>query len=79
MQLSYIDVIALQKTLNHFTLLELVLYIFKNGITKDIMRIRNQEVFAIMKDKMGKFNEDEELRLAVINRQLNIMARQGEK
>ena len=42
------------------------------------MGLPEQEVVKIMKEKMDRFNEDEELRLAAYNRELNIMAHEGE-
>lgn len=77
-QLPMIDIIVKQKGIENLSELELVLYIFKNGIDNDIMGLPEQRVVKIMKDKMERFNEDEELRLAAYNRQLNIMAHEGE-
>ena len=78
-QIPMIDVIVREKGIENLTPLELAIYIFKNGIDNDIMKVKEQEVVKIMKEKMDKFNEDEELRLAAYNRQLNIMAHEQEK
>ena len=78
-QIPMIDVIVKQKGIEGLTALEAVIYVFKNGMDSDIMRLKNQEVIKIMKEKMDKFNEDVELRLAAYNRQLNVMAHVGEK
>ncbi len=78
-QLPMIDIIVKQKGIENLSELELVLYIFKNGIDNDIMGLPEQRVVKIMKDKMDRFNENEELRLAAYNRELNIMAHEGEK
>src|SRR5699024_4468696 len=58
--------------------LELALYIFANGITDDIMGLEKMKVIGIMKDKMERFNQDEELRMAAYNRELNIQAKNSE-
>ena len=77
-QLPMIDIIVKQKGIENLSELELALYIFKNGMDDDIMGLPEQEVVKIMKEKMDRFNEDEELRLAAYNRELNIMAHEGE-
>lgn len=78
-QLPMIDIIVQQKGIENLSEFELVLYIFKNGIDDDIMRLAKHKVVEIMKDKMEKFNEDEELRLAAFNRELNKIAHESEK
>ena len=77
-QLPYINVIEEYKGLDKFNELELALYIFANGITDDIMGLEKMKVIGIMKDKMERFNQDEELRLAAYNRELNIQAKNSE-
>lgn len=74
-----IDVIVREKGIENLTPLELAIYIFKNGIDDAIIKVKDQEVVKITKEKMDRFNEDEELRLAAYNRELNIMAHEGEK
>ena len=76
-QLPYINVIEEYKGLDKFNELELALYIFANGITDDIMGLEKMKVIGIMKDKMERFNQDEELRLAAYNRELNIQAKKN--
>ena len=77
-QLPYINVIKQYQGLDKFNELELAIYIFANGITDDIMGLEKMKVIGIMKDKMERFNQDEELRLAAYNRELNIQAKNSE-
>ena len=77
-QLPYINVIEEYKGLDKFSELELAIYIFANGITDDIMGLEKMKVIGIMKDKMERFNQDEELKLAAYNRELNIQAKNSE-
>ena len=42
------------------------------------MGLEKMKVIGIMKDKMERFNQDEELRLAAYNRELNIQAKNSE-
>ena len=77
-QVPYINVIKQYKKLDEFSELELAIYIFANGITDDIMKLKESKVIGIMKDKMERFNQDDELRLAAYNRELNIYAHEME-
>ena len=77
-QVPYINVIKQYKKLDEFSELELAIYIFANGITDDIMKLKESKVIEIMKDKMERFNQDDELRLAAYNRELNIYAHEME-
>ena len=77
-QVPYINVIKQYKELDEFSELELAIYIFANGITDDIMKLKESKVIGIMKDKMERFNQDDELRLAAYNRELNIYAHEME-
>ena len=77
-QVPYINVIKQYKELDEFSELELAIYIFANGITDDIMKLKESKVIEIMKDKMERFNQDDELRLAAYNRELNIYAHEME-
>ena len=77
-QVPYINVIKQYKKLDEFSELELAIYIFANGITDDIMKLKEAKVIEIMKDKMERFNQDDELRLAAYNRELNIYAHEME-
>ena len=77
-QVPYINVIKQYKKLDEFSELELAIYIFANGITDDIMKLKESKVIEIMKDKMERFNQDDELRLAAYNRELNIYAHKME-
>ena len=42
------------------------------------MKLKESKVIGIMKDKMERFNQDDELRLAAYNRELNIYAHEME-
>ena len=42
------------------------------------MKLKEAKVIGIMKDKMERFNQDDELRLAAYNRELNIYAHEME-
>ena len=42
------------------------------------MKLKESKVIEIMKDKMERFNQDDELRLAAYNRELNIYAHEME-
>ena len=42
------------------------------------MKLKKTKVIEIMKDKMERFNQDDELRLAAYNRELNIYAHEME-
>ena len=77
-QVPYINVIKQYKELDKFSELELAIYILANGITDDIMKLKEAKVIGIMKDKMERFNQDDELRLAAYNRELNIYAHEME-
>ena len=77
-QVPYINVIKQYKKLDEFSELELAIYIFANGITDDIMKLKEAKVIGIMKDKMERFNQDDELRLAAYNWELNIYAHEME-
>ena len=59
--------------------IELALYIFKNGIDRDIIGLTNQGVVKIMKKKLEMFNEDELLRDMYYKRDLNRAANESEK
>ena len=77
-QVPYINVIKQYKELDEFSELELAIYILANGITDDIMKLKESKVIGIMKNKMERFNQDDELRLAAYNRELNIYAHEME-
>ena len=77
-QVPYINIIKQYKELDEFSELELAIYILANGITDDIMKLKESKVIEIMKDKMERFNQDDELRLAAYNRELNIYAHEME-
>ena len=77
-QVPYINIIKQYKELDEFSELELAIYILANGITDDIMKLKEAKVIEIMKDKMERFNQDDELRLAAYNRELNIYAHEME-
>ncbi len=60
-----------------FTQLQKAIYIFKNGITHDIMGIKDK-VVEIMKRKVEQFNQDDKLRDMAFKRDLQKKARAGE-
>lgn len=57
-QLPYINVISETKGIENLTELELLLYIFKNGLSDDIMRIE-KEVIKIMERKFKRYNRED--------------------
>ena len=70
-QMSYINLIKKQKKLEEFSEIEKGIYIFENGITDDIIRIEDNKVVEIMKEKIDRFNQDEQLRDMAYKRSLN--------
>ena len=75
--MPYINIIKDKIAIKDFTQLQKAIYIFKNGITHDIM-ISEDEVVEIMKRKMEKFNQDAVLRDMAYKRDLQKKARLGE-
>ena len=75
--LPYINIIKDKMNFREFTQLQKAIYIFKNGITHDIMGIKDK-VVEIMKKKVEKFNQDEKLRDMAFKRDLQKKARLGE-
>lgn len=57
-QLPYINVMSETKGIENLTELELLLYIFKNGLSDDIMRIE-KEVIKIMERKFKRYNRED--------------------
>ncbi len=76
--LPYINEIAKKKSIMGFNDLEIAIYVFKNGMSDDIMKIQSR-VIEIMKKKIEEFNKDEELIDMAFQRHLNHMAHEGEK
>ena len=70
-QMPYINLIKKQKKLEEFSEIEKGIYIFENGITDDIIRIEDNKVVEIMKEKIDRFNQDEQLRDMAYKRSLN--------
>ena len=53
--------------------------IFENGLTDDIMALKGHKVIEVMKNKIDKFNKDEELRDMAYKRSLNRWANEQDK
>ena len=79
-QMPYINLIKKQKKLEEFSEIEKGIYIFENGITDDIIRLKeNNKVVEIMKEKIERFNQDEQLRDIAYKRSLNRWANERDK
>ena len=79
-QMPYINLIKKQKKLEEFSEIEKGIYIFENGITDDIIRLKeNNKVVEIMKEKIERFNQDEQLRDMAYKRSLNRWANERDK
>ena len=78
--MPYINLIKKQKKLEEFSEIEKGLYIFENGITDDIIRLKeDNKVVEIMKEKIERFNQDEQLRDMAYKRSLNRWANERDK
>ena len=78
--MPYINLIKKQKKLEEFSEIEKGIYIFENGITDDIIRLKeNNKVVEIMKEKIERFNQDEQLRDMAYKRSLNRWANERDK
>ena len=79
-QMPYINLIKKQKKLEEFSEIEKGIYIFENGITDDIIRLKeDNKVVEIMKEKIERFNQDEQLRDMAYKRSLNCWANERDK
>ena len=79
-QMPYINLIKKQKKLEEFSEIEKGIYIFENGITDDIIRLKeDNKVVKIMKEKIERFNQDEQLRDMAYKRSLNRWANERDK
>lgn len=79
-QMPYINLIKKQKKLEEFNEIEKGIYIFENGITDDIIRLKeDNKVVEIMKEKIERFNQDEQLRDMAYKRSLNRWANELDK
>ena len=79
-QMPYINLIKKQKKLEEFSEIEKGIYIFENGITDDIIRLKeDNKVVEIMKEKIERFNQDEQLRDIAYKRSLNRWANERDK
>ena len=79
-QMPYINLIKKQKKLEEFSEIEKGIYIFENGITDDIIRLKeDNKVVEIMKEKIERFNQDEQLRDMAYKRSLNRWATERDK
>ena len=79
-QMPYINLIKKQKKLEEFSEIEKGIYIFENGITDDIIRLKeDNKVVEIMKEKIERFNQDEQLRDMAYKRSLNRRANERDK
>ena len=78
--MPYINLIKKQKKLEEFSEIEKGIYIFENGITDDIIRLKeDNKVVEIMKEKIERFNQDEQLRDMAYKRSLNCWANERDK
>ena len=78
--MPYINLIKKQKKLEEFSEIEKGIYIFENGITDDINRLKeDNKVVEIMKEKIDRFNQDEQLRDMAYKRSLNRWANERDK
>ena len=78
--MPYINLIKKQKKLEEFSEIEKGIYIFENGITDDIIRLKeDNKVVEIMKEKIERFNQDEQLRDMAYKRSLNRWANERDK
>ena len=79
-QMPYINLIKKQKKLEEFSEIEKGIYIFENGITDDIIRLNeDNKVVEIMKEKIERFNKDDQLRDMAYKRSLNRWANERDK
>ena len=79
-QMPYINLIKKHKKLEEFSEIEKGIYIFENGITDDIIRLKeDNKVVEIMKEKIERFNQDEQLRDMAYKRSLNRWANERDK
>ena len=79
-QMPYINLIKKKKKLEEFSEIEKGIYIFENGITDDIIRLKeDNKVVEIMKEKIERFNQDEQLRDMAYKRSLNRWANERDK
>ena len=79
-QMPYINLIKKKKKLEEFSEIEKGIYIFENGITDDIIRLKeDNKVVEIMKEKIDRFNQDEQLRDMAYKRSLNRWANERDK
>ena len=79
-QMPYINLIKKQKKLEEFSEIEKGIYIFENGITDDKIRLKeDNKVVEIMKEKIERFNQDEQLRDMAYKRSLNRWANERDK
>ena len=79
-QMPYINLIKKQKKLEEFSEIEKGICIFENGITDDIIRLKeDNKVVEIMKEKIDRFNQDEQLRDMAYKRSLNRWANERDK
>ena len=79
-QMPYINLIKKQKKLEEFSEIEKGIYIFENGITDDIIRLKeDNKVVEIMKEKIERFNQDEQIRDMAYKRSLNRWANERDK
>ena len=70
--MPYINLIKKQKKLEEFSEVEKGIYIFENGITDDIIKLKGyNKMVAIMKEKIDRFNQDEQLKDMAYKRSLN--------
>ncbi len=79
-QMPYINLIKKQKKLEEFSEIEKGIYIFENGITELESKVKeDNKVVEIMKEKIDRFNQDEQLRDMAYKRSLNRWANERDK
>lgn len=72
--IQYINKILEEKTLDLLDHTELFAYLLDKGVTHDILALEEKEVVGNMSDILDEFNEDNDLRLMALSRELELQA-----
>ena len=72
--IQYINKILEEKTLDLLDHTELFAYLLDKGVTRDILALEEKEVVGNMSDILDEFNEDKDLRLMALSRELELQA-----
>ena len=72
--IQYINKILEEKTLDLLDHTELFAYLLDKGVTHDILALEEKEVVENMSDILDEFNEDKDLRLMALSRELELQA-----